>query len=110
MVGFVHQLLKSSSENAALHPDTNVNNYHKQLNIILRGIAEVQHGINQRLINVTLTINDDTFQCQQVCPIICFITNTPAANIAHARHTTRHTTTGKLFAVWVSDGKGQETP
>jgi hypothetical protein len=81
MLGFVHQLLKSLAENAILHPDTNVNNYHKQLDVILRGITKVQHGIVQRLTNVTLTINDHTFECQLACPIICVITDTPAANI-----------------------------
>jgi hypothetical protein len=81
MLGFIHQLLKSSAENAALHPDTNVNNYHRQLNVILRGIAEVQHGIDQRLTNVTLTIDNHTFECHLLCPIICVITDTPAANI-----------------------------
>jgi hypothetical protein len=82
MLGFIHQLPKWLAENVALlHPDTNVNNYHKQLNVILHGIAEVQYGIDQRLTNVTLTINDHNFKSQLVCPIICAITNTPATNI-----------------------------
>jgi hypothetical protein len=85
MLGFIHQLLKSSAENAALHLDMNVNNSHRQLNVILRGIAEVQHGIDQRLTNVTLTIDDHTFECQLLCPIICVITDTPAANIVCGR-------------------------
>ena len=82
MLGFVHQLLKSSAENAALHTDTNVNNYHRQLNVLLKGIADVQNGLDDRLKNVTITVDDHTFTCEVVCPIICVITDTPAANIA----------------------------
>jgi hypothetical protein len=49
MLGFVHQLLKSSAENSALHPDKNANNYHHQLQVLLKGIADVRHGLDDRL-------------------------------------------------------------
>ena len=78
MLGFVHQLLKSSAENAALHTDTNVNNYHRQLQVLLKGIADLQHGLDDRLKNVTITVDDHTFTCEVVCSIICVITDTPA--------------------------------
>jgi hypothetical protein len=81
MLGFVHQVLKSSAENAALQADTNVNNYHHQLCVLLHVIAQVQAGLDERLQNVTLTIDGNTFQCDLVVPIMCVITDTLAANI-----------------------------
>jgi hypothetical protein len=78
MLGFVHQLLKSSAENAALHTDMNVNNYHCQLQVMLKGIVDLQHGLDDRLKNVTITVDDHTFTCEVVCSIICVITDTPA--------------------------------
>lgn len=81
MLGFIHQVLKSSAENAALQADTNVNNYHRQLRVLLHVIAQVQAGLDKRLQNVTLTIDEHTFQCDLVVPIMCVITDTPAANI-----------------------------
>lgn len=52
MLGLVHQLVKSSAENATLHPNINVNNYHRQLSVLLCSIAEVQKGLDQVMQNV----------------------------------------------------------
>jgi hypothetical protein len=65
-----------------------VDDYHRQLGVILRGIAEVQQGLDQCLQNVTLTIDGYIFECQLACTTICIITNTPAANIVCGHYST----------------------
>jgi hypothetical protein len=51
VLGFIHQLMKSTAENTKQANNANVINYHRQLNILFEGLRQVQSGIDRRLQN-----------------------------------------------------------
>lgn len=86
VLGFIHQMMKSTAENTKQDSNVNVQNYHRQLDVLFTGLRRVQAGIDKRLQGVPITIYDDelnetTFTADIISPIILIIADTPAANI-----------------------------
>jgi hypothetical protein len=82
VLGFIHQVLKSSAENSKQDTNANVQNYHRQLAVLFRGLRQVQQGLDKRLQGVEITIYDDvegdvTFTADIIVPINLFIADTP---------------------------------
>jgi hypothetical protein len=95
VLGFMHQILKSTTENKKQNTNINVQNYHRQLDVLFRGLRLIQEGINKGLQGVTITIYDDvegdvTFTADLVVPINIFIADTPAANIVCGHYNNHH--------------------
>lgn len=85
VLGFMHQVIKSAAENSKQNGSTNQKNYHRQLEVLFRGLRQVQRGADKRLQDVEITIYDKihgdvTFRADLVVPIIIVIADTPAAN------------------------------
>jgi hypothetical protein len=95
VLGFIHQVLKSSAENSKQDTNANVQNYHRQLAVLFRGLRQVQQGLDKRLQGVEITIYDDvegdvTFTADIIVPINLFIADTPAANMLCGHYDNHH--------------------
>jgi hypothetical protein len=95
VLGFIHQVLKSSAENSKQGANANVQNYHRQLEVLFRGLRQVQQGLDKHLQGVTVTIYDDvdgdvTCTADIIVPINLFIADTPAANMLCGHYDNHH--------------------
>jgi hypothetical protein len=95
VLGFMHQILKSTAENTKQNININVQNYHRQLDVLFCVLRLIQEGIDKRLQGVMITIYDDVegdvmFTADLIVPINIFIADTPAANIVCGHYDNHH--------------------
>jgi hypothetical protein len=75
--GYV-QLLRSNQ--TKLDGGAKARNYHAQLRAMLKGLQQVQTGVDSRLQNIEIYCFDQCLQVDVLCPILFVAANTPAAD------------------------------
>ena len=86
-LGFVSDMnLMSKVENTRQPKGASCRNMHRQLDVLLHGLYCVQHGQDDRLKNVCITLDDKQYLMDVICPILFIIGDGKSNDVLTGRY------------------------